>query len=701
MKIWYTLLILSSYVFAAEVTVDSSKIYSFETVIITANRSSNLLTSSSVAATAINADEVKSMPAVNVTDIISTAPGIVFANRDGLNNDPIASVRGFYGGGEAEYLQILVDGKTINNVESGIANWSMIPTSNIQSIEIIRGGSSSLYGDAAIGGVINILTNNEKMHHTSAAITGSSFGGYNANVYTSGSSLGKEFSLYASSDQISGFRSHSDRSQKSIGAGFSIYRDVSSSIRLSTYNSWLRFDEPGPLSNDELKNSRTQSSSYYRFDRTNERKHWLSMEGSTHLSSSGEINISLNGEFRSSDGTRTILLSPQLGDTKNRVTSVSRIDGAVQYIRNNEEDFLGGKILVGFDVSLQSLASEYYQISSGDNAAYTNAAVYNKVLDEKGDGGRKIFSPYLQFDFLKLEDLIITLGIRQDNLYDSFNKRPPSLPQQNSIIHSVVSPKAGLNYKYINNGSNIGNVYANVSQSFKAPTIDQQFDQRSFTVAFPPTYVPVKIYLSNSDLKPQYGTNKEIGFYHRTILMPSALVGELSLSFYSMNMKDEIDFDISQFKYVNIGKSEHQGVESGLKFYIGTHSSLFINYTYQAAISQSGIFDGKYLKAIPRNIMVTGFTGTSDGGIEGSVLIKSVRDIFMDDANIVPLPDYTTVDVKLSYHISQVSLSVEMFNAFNQTYSTTGYPDPAGTSGLYYYFPSAGRHFRGGIAISL
>ena len=49
----------------------------------------------------------------------------------------------------------------------------------------------------------------------------------------------------------------------------------------------------------------------------------------------------------------------------------------------------------------------------------------------------------------------------------------------------------------------MGNVYATVSRSFKAPTLDQLYDLRNVPVPFP----PFKIHTSNPDLRPQHGVN--------------------------------------------------------------------------------------------------------------------------------------------------------------------------------------------------
>ena len=68
-------------------------------------------------------------------------------------------VRGFYGGGEADYVLVMVDGRVMNLAHNGTIAWETLPAiTDIESIEIVRGSASALHGDAAVAGVINIVT---------------------------------------------------------------------------------------------------------------------------------------------------------------------------------------------------------------------------------------------------------------------------------------------------------------------------------------------------------------------------------------------------------------------------------------------------------------------------------------------------------------------------------------------------------------
>ena len=77
--------------------------------------------------------------------------------------------------------------------------------------------------------------------------------------------------------------------------------------------------------------------------------------------------------------------------------------------------------------------------------------------------------------------------------------------------------------------------------------------------------------------------------------------------------------------------------------------NLFLNYTHQSAKSQIGEYAGKFLKAIPRDVIYGGVNAAHKSGLGGSIVVKSANRIFLDDANAITLPNYSTVDVRLKY----------------------------------------------------
>jgi outer membrane receptor for ferrienterochelin and colicins len=102
----------------------------------------------------INAETIASMGAKTVAEVMANIPGVV------IYDHPQATVmmQGF----EGAYVKVLIDGMEITGDTGGATPVNLIPVSDIERIEIIRGASSVLYGSDAMGGVINIITKKPK-----------------------------------------------------------------------------------------------------------------------------------------------------------------------------------------------------------------------------------------------------------------------------------------------------------------------------------------------------------------------------------------------------------------------------------------------------------------------------------------------------------------------------------------------------------
>ena len=127
-------------------------------ILVVGDRANVKLKESTMPSGVLTKAELVTLPIKNLTDAISYLPGITFASLDASGHTPIPIIRGYYGGGEAEYLLLLIDGVPVNDFNNGIADWNILPINHVEKIELIRGGGSSTYGGLAIGGVINVIT---------------------------------------------------------------------------------------------------------------------------------------------------------------------------------------------------------------------------------------------------------------------------------------------------------------------------------------------------------------------------------------------------------------------------------------------------------------------------------------------------------------------------------------------------------------
>jgi len=139
---------------------DESGVTRFEEIVVTATKTEKKVEDAPGSITVITQEELKKQNIETVDDAFETLSGIFVKRNKGLM-DSTASVRmrGFRGD---QYTLVLLDGQPLNDAYTGGLEWGMLPVSNIERIEVIRGAASALYGGNAMGGVINIITKTPK-----------------------------------------------------------------------------------------------------------------------------------------------------------------------------------------------------------------------------------------------------------------------------------------------------------------------------------------------------------------------------------------------------------------------------------------------------------------------------------------------------------------------------------------------------------
>lgn len=661
-----------------------------EALVVTAERSAQTIERSTQAITVVSRAELLASPARTLADALRFVPGLAFLDFDGSGGDPQVVMRGFYGGGEAEYVMLLVDGRPINAFGSGRIAWDMIPLTTIERIEIVRGGGSAAWGDSAIGGVINIITRSGMRPGGFASISAGEEGLLEGSLEFAGRWLDRPIALFGGMSDYDGFRSHAERTTGTVGASMVFGESDTRVLKLSTLHDWRDFDTPGPVSGTELAVSRSGSSPFYRFDRDRDRLHRVQLDSRWGTGSAARWSAVLMGEYAHDDRIRTVVLAPAFADTKNRVTGVSRVSGSVQAEWTGlaaAED----ELMVGVDLSAGQLTSTWYEFVAGSVDEYTAAASSRGAIHARGSGRRMNAAAFFGYGVQVSSPVRLTVGSRVDWLRDTFDAEEPAASSSDAT-HIAVSPRVGLNLRYLATDRQNGHVYLSFARSFKAPTPEQLFDQRRFPVPFP----PFEVGFANDALDPQYGTNVEAGIYHRTRLAADGTSAELSLTVYNLDLRDELDFDIETLRYQNIGKSRHRGIEAGLDVASPIGVGGFARYTHQAATHGSGDHDGKQLKAIPRHVLSAGVRTGTESGLATSVSATRLSGVHLDDANTLALPAWTRWDARVSWQLGRITTFVQATNLFDAEFNTTGYPD-ASDPGTVYYYPAAGRLLHVGI----
>ena len=125
-------------------------------IIITATKTERFLSSLPLNVSIIKKSEIEKTNATRLSDVINEELGLItvsdFGGGEGIQMQGL----------DSEYTLILIDNQPLIGRSAGTLDLNRISVGNIKQIEIIRGPSSSLYGNKAFAGVINIITEEPK-----------------------------------------------------------------------------------------------------------------------------------------------------------------------------------------------------------------------------------------------------------------------------------------------------------------------------------------------------------------------------------------------------------------------------------------------------------------------------------------------------------------------------------------------------------
>jgi vitamin B12 transporter len=123
-------------------------------VVVSATKTPVPVTQLTSAVEVIKGEDLEKKKIKTVIDALRLAQGVVVFSNGGPGTTANARIRG----GKAEHTLVVIDGTIVNDPATGAFDFANLTTDNIESIEILRGAQSMLWGADAIGGVINITT---------------------------------------------------------------------------------------------------------------------------------------------------------------------------------------------------------------------------------------------------------------------------------------------------------------------------------------------------------------------------------------------------------------------------------------------------------------------------------------------------------------------------------------------------------------
>lgn len=127
------------------------------TVYVAASRSQTRIEQMPLHTTIVSQEQILASAAQTVDQLLRDIPSMNFTAVPASSSDPTGHQTKMRGLGNAKVL-VLLDGVPMHDPFYLTTQWFKVPLSNIERVEILRGGNSSLWGNMAVAGVVNIVT---------------------------------------------------------------------------------------------------------------------------------------------------------------------------------------------------------------------------------------------------------------------------------------------------------------------------------------------------------------------------------------------------------------------------------------------------------------------------------------------------------------------------------------------------------------
>lgn len=644
-----TLFIFSPFFLSAQ-----EKEVTLEKVVVTATRDEQEIRKVPANVTVITKEEIERSNVQTVIDVLRDEVGAVVRDFYGTGKKAFVDIRGFGETGPLNTL-VLVDGRRVNEIDLSGVDWTQIPLDQVERIEIVRGPGSVLYGDNAVGGVVNIIT--KKPEKPFSAQAGVAAGSYHYHKET-GSVGGKWGPLSAILNvdyhATEGYRDNGFLRAKDVG-GKLIY-DLNENVSFHFSGSFHQDDEglPGGLPKAVYKLDRRSTLAPDDHAETEDGYGALGVKAK--LWNLGRIEADLSYRHREvADFFRSFSFEDQ--------RNLSTWGFTPKYILEKPLWKFQNKLTFGLD---------FYK-SDSDNFSESAFGPNRSEIKKRSIG------LYALDEFSVLENLILSLGYRYEWVtYDLFQENPFL---EDKVRVQKPAWNVGLDYLLGKRSS----AFFSFKRSFRFPVSDElvQF-------VFIPPNLQARV---NPNMKPQVGYHYEAGIRHAFTDQIEA-----NLTLFWINLHDEIFFNPETFTNENFPKTRRQGIEIGTKVKPLPWLSVWGNYGYIRPLLRIEPFSGNDIPGVPRHKGSLGFDIDFGRGFlfNTKTSIVGARHFISDWRNqIGRLDGYYTLDAKLSYSWKGLKAFIGVNNITNQKYAEFAVID---ASGSQFYYPSPERNFIGGIS---
>jgi iron complex outermembrane recepter protein len=631
-------------------------------VVVTAARDLRETKDVAASVTVLTAEQIARSGTATVVDALREATGLQVRSITGNPADAEVTMRGFGENGFGRVL-VLVDGVRANRPDMGSINWLQFPVNDIERVEIVRGGGSALYGDNAVAGVINIITRRDVTGPFAQASV--DYGSYDSLGLRGAAGTGTEryaVDANASYDQSGGYRDRS--AYDAYGVGGNVRGDVGDRHQASAGASWreVNGEMPGALTREQMDANPEQSvnpADEVESQYLDTHARWRSAFSDAH-----EADVTLS--FRRSDVKTDWPSLFSFADT-----TVDSIGVLPKYVWR--ADCLGhaNTLTLGLDVYMEEL----------DAKRFSDAARADQTID--ATVSKDTLGAYARDEFALTPSLLLGAGGRVEQAtYDATASAKGASLFDTDTRHDETAVEASL----VKSFDNQSKIFTRAGTVYRYPFLDEQVSYYG--------YGTDQFY---ADLNPEEGWFADLGGEARA---GHGVV--LAATLFVMNLRDEIAYNSATYRNENLDDTRHQGVETEARYRPVTWCKLGLNYTYTDATFTDGPNDGKDIPLVARHKSGGSVELQVAKGVSAESVVThvSASPFGGDYANAKEdLDGYTLVDFYVRYQpawLKGVRTYAGVQNAFDEGYA--GYGFYSAWSDQLYYYPSAGRAFKVGLA---
>jgi iron complex outermembrane receptor protein len=243
----------------ADTTGTGGDVAAMEEVVVTATRDREPVRRVAANVTVISAQQIEASGATSLIDVLGKLESVNVRDYSGSSPQSIIDIRGFGGDNPFGKVLVMLDGRRLNRPDMASINWLNIPLGQIDRVEVVRGAGSVLYGDAAIGGLIQIFTKQGRGEpRFDVSVSMGSHGLHDERISATGSLEKISYALTAGNQFNWGYRERSKSASQ--GGGLNVGYAASDYVRLTAGASMSRsaYDFPGALTLKEMARDRRQ-----------------------------------------------------------------------------------------------------------------------------------------------------------------------------------------------------------------------------------------------------------------------------------------------------------------------------------------------------------------------------------------------------------------------------------------------------------